>query len=813
MRKLILATALITVCYLSTFAQYADLGASPLKNRIWWFNWAGFTVAEGASRTFTTNAGLTVQINFSNVTQHVPVPYVMDTWGGSLLYLLYDFSDPTIMPALYDVMSTQSFTYTLTITATRNGLPTPFSIVTADAEASFMGETSTLQTNGGNWQTIQFYRNSGQIDDPLVGCGTQTLSIINTYGGNTFTPTQVGQCPVISTQSPASGPLVIQTNSDHGGTTGGMALAFGIFDPVDRGDLPAATYGTAQHQLLYSLSNPCNYNAPYPSLTQTQTLQIGFVPGDADPIQYTDDNAIGVDEEGVSTFPVYNGSGSYSVNVNLGNTTGSNAYLTGWFDYNRDGTFETNESVTATIPNNATSTVLTWTGLPTYLPQGSATGYGFRFRISSNLQATQNATGYAPDGEVEDYFVASANLCTPLTLTVTPDQTICTGQTAPLQASGGVTYAWSPSAGLSDPSIANPIASPSSTTLYTVTASTPQGCSAITAVTVNIKPSPIISISGQTTVCKGHPSTLTAAGGISYNWTAADQSINASGPSITVLPQDSTKYYVTGAAGNGCTATDSIAVAVPPLPVFSASAANSPVCKNDSLLLTAAGGDQYAWSSGTGQPLGSTASITVIPGDNTDYQVTITNDLCQLTTTLTVPVTVKDTPVIQIVSSNDINCTQGQTTLQAFGGLSYQWANSPGITDLNSPDPIVRPTQTTTYYVKGTGYNGCSSIDSIAVKVDFTADLSHYPVPSAFTPNNDGNNDCFGLKYWGSVSSLELAVFNRWGARVFFTNDPQQCWDGTFKGVPQPAGAYVYQIKATTTCGTAYRKGIVILVR
>jgi gliding motility-associated-like protein len=87
------------------------------------------------------------------------------------------------------------------------------------------------------------------------------------------------------------------------------------------------------------------------------------------------------------------------------------------------------------------------------------------------------------------------------------------------------------------------------------------------------------------------------------------------------------------------------------------------------------------------------------------------------------------------------------------------------------------------------------------------------PVPSAFTPNNDGNNDCFGLKYWGSVQSLELAVFNRQGLRVFFTTDPQQCWDGTYKGKAQPAGAYVYQIRATTACGTAYRKGTVILVR
>jgi gliding motility-associated-like protein len=813
MRKLILATVLLISSLQPVFAQYADLGTGVLKNQIWWFNWAGFTVAEGASRTFTTTDGLTVRVDFSNVTPHVPIPYVMDTYVGALLYLLYNFSDPTIMPALFDVTSTQNFAYTLTITATRNGVPVPFSIVTSDAESSQLGETTTLQTNGGNWQTIQFYRNSSQTVDPLTGCGTQTAAFSNTYGGDPLNPTQLGQCAVISTEAPVTGPLILQTTSDHAGTNGGMALAFGIFDPVDRGDLPAATYGTAQHQVLYSAANPCAYNPPFPVLNQTQTLKIGLVPGDPDPIQYTDDNAIGVDEEGVSAFPVYDGSGSYSVNVTLGNTTGSNAYLTGWFDFNRDGTFETGESVTATIPNNATSTVLTWTGLPQYLPQGAASGYGFRFRISSDLQATQSATGYAPDGEVEDYFVPSVSLCTPLILSVTPDQLICAGKSAPLQASGGVTYAWSPSAGLTDPSIPNPVASPSLTTLYTVTASTPQGCSATSPITVSIDPVPVITVSGQTLLCKGSPATLIAAGGISYSWTAAGQSFNASGPSITVTPGDSTKYYVTGSGSNGCTASDSINVAVPPLPIFTANAKSSSICRNDSVVLLASGGDQYAWLSGTGQPLGATPSIIVSPDVSNDYQVQITNNLCQLTQTLTVPVTVRDLPDIGITSSNDINCTVGQATLRATGGISYQWANTSGITDLTAADPVVRPTRTTTYYVKGTGSDGCSSIDSITEKVDFTSDMSHYPVPSAFSPNNDGNNDCFGLKNWPTASSIELSVYNRWGVRVFITTDPTGCWDGTFKGAPQPAGGYVYQIKANTPCGTAYRKGIVILVR
>jgi gliding motility-associated-like protein len=136
-----------------------------------------------------------------------------------------------------------------------------------------------------------------------------------------------------------------------------------------------------------------------------------------------------------------------------------------------------------------------------------------------------------------------------------------------------------------------------------------------------------------------------------------------------------------------------------------------------------------------------------------------------------------------------------------------------GISDLTSPSPSVNPQVTTTYFVKGTGENGCSAIDSISQKVDFSADLSHFPVASAFTPNNDGNNDCFGLKNWPPVNSLQFSIFNRWGQRVFFTTNLGECWDGTWNGKAQPAGGYVYQIIATTPCGTAFRKGSVILIR
>ena len=779
-----------------------------MKNQVWWFNWAGFTITEGASRSFVTSDGMTVTITFSQVSSHVPQPDIMNTWSGAVLHLLYDFTDPAIRPALHDAVSALGSTFYMTITASRDGLPVAFSLLAADAEASDPQEVTTLQTNGSKWQTIEFFRNSSQTINPVAGCNTQTVAINNTYGG----ASQTGQNPLLLTQSPAGAPLVIGVSLDHGGTTGGMAVAFGILQSADRGDLPAS-YGMAQHQLVYNINNACNYLPPLPYTSQDGTLKIGAVAGDADPIQYTDDNAIGADEDGVSSFPAYDGSGSYSLPVTLSNTTGNNAYLTGWFDYNRNGVFDNGESVTSLIPNNATAATLTWTGLPTFLPQGTATGYGFRLRLSSDAVATQKATGFAKDGEVEDYFITSTVLCS-MKVLASPDSSVCAGQPVQLHATGGTQYNWDASTSLSDLTIANPVATPLSTTQYTVTAGNPQGCLAKSTVSLTVMPGLSVIKSNDTTICRGGSASLTAGGGASYSWSSSDGLTITSGPALVISPSTSTWYYVLVGDNNKCPGRDSIEVIVHTIPVFGVKPTDPSVCKNDTLVLTASGGDSYLWLSAAGNAFASTAGVVVKPAESQNYQVQITDDICQYTETLQVPVVVNDLPIATITKSNDINCTLGKAVLQAGGGMYYLWDSAGGISPgPGISNPVVQPLHTTTYYVTVTDNRGCAVKDSITVLADFTSAISKYPVASAFTPNNDGNNDCFGLKYWGPVITLELAVFNRWGERVFFTSNPNQCWNGTYKGKPQPPDTYIYQIKAVTACGTAYRKGTVLLIR
>jgi gliding motility-associated-like protein len=166
-------------------------------------------------------------------------------------------------------------------------------------------------------------------------------------------------------------------------------------------------------------------------------------------------------------------------------------------------------------------------------------------------------------------------------------------------------------------------------------------------------------------------------------------------------------------------------------------------------------------------------------------------------------------PGIRAAKSNDIDCAFNSARLGASGGVSYQWTPAGGLDNANSPNPIATPDRTTTYLVTGTDGNGCKGSDRITV----TYTPSEYNVPNAFTPNNDGKNDCFGVRHWQKVTDFSLSIYNRYGARIFHTTDVSKCWDGTINGVPQATGSFVYYIKCMAPCGLIERKGSFLLMR
>jgi gliding motility-associated-like protein len=109
--------------------------------------------------------------------------------------------------------------------------------------------------------------------------------------------------------------------------------------------------------------------------------------------------------------------------------------------------------------------------------------------------------------------------------------------------------------------------------------------------------------------------------------------------------------------------------------------------------------------------------------------------------------------------------------------------------------------------------SGCNSQTlPLIIEPDVSATGSYF-MPNAFTPNNDGLNDCFGIKNWGVITELQFLIYNRWGELVFSTSNPKDCWDGNYKGQPSILGNYVFYITASTLCGKVKRNGNLTLIR
>ena len=178
-----------------------------------------------------------------------------------------------------------------------------------------------------------------------------------------------------------------------------------------------------------------------------------------------------------------------------------------------------------------------------------------------------------------------------------------------------------------------------------------------------------------------------------------------------------------------------------------------------------------------------------------------------------VSLTVLPIPAIKISKSNDLNCAIGLSKLNVVGGRSYLWSPSIGLNDVTINNPVATPTVNTLYRVTVTAENGCKAKDSILVVFKNENPENKYFVPTAFTPNNDGLNDCFGVAYWGNINSFSFTIFNRWGQKVFSTNNILQCWDGKYNGIVQSTGTFVYQISGQGICGIINKKGTITLIR
>ncbi len=146
---------------------------------------------------------------------------------------------------------------------------------------------------------------------------------------------------------------------------------------------------------------------------------------------------------------------------------------------------------------------------------------------------------------------------------------------------------------------------------------------------------------------------------------------------------------------------------------------------------------------------------------------------------------------------------------------SFNWTNKGDLDDPNSLTPTIEPKKSTTYHIYFNMRGKiCSDSINIYVKDKDELDCSKILLPSAFTPNDDGINDTYGISNKYIVEELKsLEIYNRLGIRIFETKDINEHWDGNFQDVKLNPAKYVYSVRYVCGGEEYHKKGIVNLVR
>jgi len=290
---------------------------------------------------------------------------------------------------------------------------------------------------------------------------------------------------------------------------------------------------------------------------------------------------------------------------------------------------------------------------------------------------------------------------------------------------------------------------------------------------------PINVIVNDETICAGQSTTLIANGADTYLWDNG----YSSGNTQTVSPSSTTSYIVTGTIGN-CSNSDTAIVTVSPTILISVN--DTTICSGQQATLTATGASSYTWSNG----LNTNSQQTVSPTSTTSYIVIGTTGACVSADTAIV--TVNPTPNLTL--NCDTSITLGDSVqLEVNGASFYSWSPTEELSCSTCSNPITSPNSSTVYCVVGTNTNGCS--DTACVNIFINNECGNIWVPSAFSPNEDGENDVLYV-YGKCIKSMEFKIFNRWGEKVFESNDPTVGWNGYFHGKKMNTDVFVYFLNA-----------------
>lgn len=389
-------------------------------------------------------------------------------------------------------------------------------------------------------------------------------------------------------------------------------------------------------------------------------------------------------------------------------------------------------------------------------------------------------------------------------------------------------YTWTPAAGLSDPKVGNPIVTLATSRIYRVQVEFNEGtaqCSEEKEVAVQVYPRLNLQTTGDTLLCESGTVTLsaTADNPISYAWSDSlnFENLLSMTSTLTVMADTGrSTYYVMAENEFGCTDTSFIVIRNYPLelsvPEQIDFCMGSMPIQLEAENLNAEQTVTYSWG-----PAGSilsganTATPTVNPSQTTNFTLTAANQFgCE--STYTTRVNVVDLSADLTISARPDTIIPGgksQLFVTPSPQYSYLWSPAESLDNNTISNPIAAPRQTTTYRVLVT-LGECVGEENIEVVVRSGACEEPFIfVPSAFTPNNDGENDVLFVR-GNPIDEVYFAIYNRWGEQVFETNSKDIGWDGTYQGKELPPDVFGYYLEVRCLDGEQFfKKGNITLLR
>lgn len=378
------------------------------------------------------------------------------------------------------------------------------------------------------------------------------------------------------------------------------------------------------------------------------------------------------------------------------------------------------------------------------------------------------------------------------------DTFMCQGDTIQWSVTPGVSYAWTPTTGVSNPTAQNVSLFPSVSTVYTVNVTDACGFIRVHEVEVDVQPQPIVSLGNDTTICPGDSLQLLASGGIFYEWDPDPTLSDPFAPDPFVSPSTPTEYRVLVTSAFGCETRDTITVGLNAAPTLNLSVSSPAVCDGFPILAQASGGVSYQWSP---MPLITNAiqdsalylpvNLSGAPLDTTWLVVTLTDTLgCQATDSIAVAAR----PLPPVNAGPDITLCFGDTaTLSASGAAVYAWEPSAILSDTTQASVQAFPLTTTLVTVVGADVFGCVNADQVLVNVQ------PLPVANAGPDTSVCLNNSIQLLATGGTTYL-------WDADPTLTNGNQA------NPTVAPTVATVYAVTVTDAFGCTDRDSVLVRV-